>query len=163
MRKPVADSLGSQYGLGFWREGRVVLHTGGAKGFRSILALVPDAQVAVCVLANHAQADRGVRDFAYAALAELAGVERPPQPPTVEVSEDVLYSVAGTYRLDELDFQVHADPPALVVVAPPELPGTRALPLSEREFVFVEGDSAGDRFDFPRPGLARFGGFAVRT
>ena len=161
MREPQVDAVGSRMGLGWSLEGPVVQHGGGLAGYRSLLALVPERDVAVVVLASSGLARAAVQRICHRALEELAGVV-PEEPDLVELAPEALEGFAGSYRAGHEEIRVRPERGGLLVEAPPS-PSALGLPVSEREFVILEGEEAGTRFDFPRPGLARFGLFAQRV
>ncbi|HYY03451.1 MAG TPA: hypothetical protein VE736_06150, partial [Gaiellaceae bacterium] len=91
-----------------------------------------------------------------------------------ELHPDELAPLAGRYRSQNLGLVVAPERGGLLVsgaeVDPVsgdriELPPKRgrALAGSPRRFVVIDGDAAGDRFDFPRPGMIRVGVVALRV
>jgi CubicO group peptidase (beta-lactamase class C family) len=170
MQRPLASGPGFEYGLGWFlkrRDGsRSVEHPGSAFGFQSLLVLITDEQWAFAALTNSSRGSGAIGDV----LRELGGgVE---EPETVELRHEQLQALAGRYQAFGFEVEIVAGDGALRVAetmtnpltgAVRRLPAVRARPLSEREFVIVEGDDRGDRFDFPRDGLVRFPAIAVRV
>lgn len=154
MRRPLADGIGFRWGLG-WElsPGGVVAHNGGWGGFRSRLALVPEAGAAAVVLMNSSASTAAVRALTAAALEEVAGVRRP-QPRPVELPEAALDALAGTYRGQFGDYAVSRAGGGLAVEAERQ-PALVGVPVAAREFVVLDGPDAGARFDFPLEGWAR--------
>jgi CubicO group peptidase (beta-lactamase class C family) len=170
MQRPLSSGPGFGYGLGWFlgsRGGsRSVEHPGSAFGFQSRLVLLPDEGWALAALAN---SDRGAVAIEDVLRSLGRGVE---EPQTIDLGDEQLEAFAGRYRAFGLDVEIAADDGALRVAETQtspltgevrHLPAVRALPVSEREFVIVEGDDRGDRFDFPRDGLLRLSAIAVRV
>jgi CubicO group peptidase (beta-lactamase class C family) len=160
MQEPRIDAPLGRWGLGWELNRPVVEHRGSWGGFRTRLALVPDRGVAVAVLASSARADGAVDRLAWAALRELAGVERR-LPAAVDVTPAALDAVAGRYDLDGEPVDVSVRDGELAVESPPYPPFT-GRPIAEKAFLAVEDEVGTHAVDFPRPGLARFWAFATR-
>jgi CubicO group peptidase (beta-lactamase class C family) len=169
MQRPLSRGPGFEYGLGWFlaRRGgsRSVEHPGSAFGFQSRLVLLPDEGWAFAGLTN---SDRGSLAIEGILRSLGRGVE---DPPTVELDAKQLQAFAGRYRAAGFEVAVAADECGLRIVETltnpltgevAHSPAVRALPVAEREFVIVEGDDRGDRFDFPRDGLLRLSAIAVR-
>jgi CubicO group peptidase (beta-lactamase class C family) len=169
MQRPLSRGPGFEYGLGWFlasRGGsRSVEHPGSAFGFQSRLVLLPDEGSAFAALTNSDRGSVAIEDV----LRSLGrGVE---DPPTVELEAEQLQAFAGRYRAAGFEIEVAADEGGLRIAETrtspltrevTHSPAVRALPVAEREFVIVEGDDRGDRFDFPRDGLLRLSAIAVR-
>jgi hypothetical protein len=119
MREPqvaVPDpyTLGSHWGLGWilmtW-DGRAVYgHDGNTIGQASFLRVVPDANVAVCLLTNGGHAGDLYQDLYTEVLSQLADV-RPParlEPPTSPPALD-LASYAGRYAREGIEITLSVD------------------------------------------------------
>lgn len=160
MQRPHIISHGFDYGLGWFlssRRGRLTVeHPGSAAGYQSLLLLVPEENVAVAALSNSSRGGLTIRDV----LAELGLAEEESR--FVEPGD--LSEFAGRYRGQKLELTVEPDRDGLVIevaeldpfVSDRQMyPAVRARRVGEREFELVDGDWVGERFDFPRPGLAR--------
>ncbi len=169
MQKRTAARPGGSYGLGWMlREARggrrVVEHTGSVAGFQSRFLLLPDEGYALAALTNSARGSVAVGH-----LLRRLGLDS--VAPEGEPGE--LGGYAGVYASQNLEVHVSVERGRLVAEGGEVDPVSRRVLTSERsraracgphEFVVVGGDRDGDRFDFPRPGLGRFGGvIAVRV
>jgi CubicO group peptidase (beta-lactamase class C family) len=168
MQRPLIASHGFDYGLGWFlseRRGRLTVeHGGSAAGYQSLLLLVPGEGVAVAALSNSSRGALAIRDV----LAELGLAEEE----STFVEPGDLSEFAGRYRGQKLELTVEPEEDGLVVgVAEidPFKPDRQVYPamvarrVGEREFELVDGDWVGERFDFPRPGLARMTVLAQRV
>ncbi|MEQ1820679.1 MAG: serine hydrolase domain-containing protein [Terricaulis sp.] len=105
-----ASAYGMGVGLGVRNGARYVAHDGGLEGFRAEYIRALDSNVSVAVLCNRADADAseiafGMFDQALHLNAPQAE-EAPSQPgatPPSLASAEVLSSLAGRYRAEELD------------------------------------------------------------
>jgi CubicO group peptidase (beta-lactamase class C family) len=172
MQEPAARRPGGAYGLGWMlREARdcrqIVAHSGSVAGFQSLLLLVPGEMLAFAALTNGARGSVAIRRL----LREL-GLESPvPEPIRADGGEVRRY--AGRYTSQNLEVTVCVEDERLVVEGGEVDPVSRRVLTTERsaavavgpaEFAVVGGDREGDRFDFPRADLGRFGGvIAVRA
>jgi CubicO group peptidase (beta-lactamase class C family) len=172
MQVATASRPGGSYGLGWMlREARggrrCVYHSGSIAGFQSKLVLLPDEDVAFVALTNSARGSVAIERL----LAER-GLDAAP-PAVVAVGSAELRAYEGRYASQNLAVEVRVDGDALVVDGGEVDPvshralvsvRSRGRPCGQGEFVVLDGDRDGERFDFPRPGLGRFGGvIAVRT
>ena len=147
---------------------RLIEHWGSVAGFESLLAVVPTERLVVAALTNSARGSDAITG-----LLRRLDLDSP-FPETVELHPDELAPLAGRYRSQNLGLVVAPERGGLLVsgaeVDPVsgdriELPPKRgrALAGSPRRFVVIDGDAAGDRFDFPRPGMIRVGVVALRV
>jgi hypothetical protein len=120
--------------------------------------------VAVAALSNSSRGALAIRDV----LGELGLAEEE----STFVEPGDLSEFAGRYRGQKLELTVEPEEDGLVVgVAEidPFKPDRQVYPamvarrVGEREFELVDGDWVGERFDFPRPGLARMTVLAQRV
>jgi len=168
MQRPHISSHGFDYGLGWFlstRRGRTTVeHGGSAAGYQSLLLLTPGEGVAVAALTSSSRGSLAIRDV----LAELGLAEEDSD--FVEPGD--LSEFAGRYRGQKLELTVDKDRDGLLVevaeldpfVSDRQVyPAIRAERVGEREFELVDGDWVGERFDFPRPGLARMTVLAERV
>jgi hypothetical protein len=138
------------------RDATLVFHSGSVAGYESLLLLVPERDFAFAGLSNSARGSAAIRRVCAFALRELCGLP-PEEPARIELTPEQLASFAGRYRQDGDEALVTAldgglrieltrhDPLGGDAQEPPLL----ARPVGEREFVVVEGESKGVRFDFP--------------
>ena len=160
MREPLVAMPGGSYGLGWMLERRgdatLVFHPGSVAGYQSLLLLVPEREFAFAALSNSARGSAAIRRICSFVLRELCGLA-PSEPGFVELAPKELAAVSGRYRWDGDEAVVAVEEGALRVelVAQDPLggearePPLRARPVGGREFVVVEGEAKGDRFDFP--------------
>lgn len=165
MHAPLIDAPGGAYGLGWMLRrvaGRhVVEHTGSVGGYQSLLLLVPDERLALAVLTDSARGSAAIGGV----LRRLALA--PEVPPVRDVPDAELRPLAGRYRIQSVDAAVTVEAGGLRVALAEtdpvsgerlEQPPQLARALGPREFAVVDGEGAGERIDFPRPGLGRFAG-----
>ena len=135
----------------------VVHHPGSAAGFQSILALVPDRRVAVAALSNSARGSAAFSPVVDALLEAVADVP-PWSPSLVDVAAAELDALAGRYSGPDEAVVVSVRGPALGVRLSQHDPFTGATtafpeflgrPTSARSFAVLEGEAAGNSFDFP--------------
>jgi serine-type D-Ala-D-Ala carboxypeptidase/endopeptidase len=98
-RQQIEGGLGIALGWHLAGDGTTRWHDGGTGGFRSWLAVLPDRDLAVVVLAN--SADERIGRFAENVTRAAAGIEMAPQPVLTETALDptLLQSYVGTYAL----------------------------------------------------------------
>jgi CubicO group peptidase (beta-lactamase class C family) len=121
MRQPqiaVADpyTLGSHWGLGWilmtWSGREVYGHDGGTIGQSAFMRIVPDANVAVCLLTNGGHTQDLFRDLFNEILGELTSISLPerPEPPAAASAAD-LTPYGGLYAREgvELTIEVEGD------------------------------------------------------
>src|SRR4051812_859470 len=168
MQKPHIPVHGFDYGLGWFlnrRRGRLTVeHPGSAAGFQTLLLLAPEESLAVAALSNSSRGARAIRDVL--ADSELAEAD----PSFVELED--LAAFVGSYRGQTLELAIEAEEEGVRVevaeidpfVADRQVyPPMHARPVGAREFEIVDGEWAGERFDFPRPGLVRMTMLAQRV
>jgi CubicO group peptidase (beta-lactamase class C family) len=154
--KPVAGVYG--LGLAGERVGGVAVwgHPGSYGGFESSLVLVPSRRAVLVGLTNSSHGSRALREVEDAWFEELLGARRRIAP-TVELAAAGLRGFAGDYANETASVSVRVATPGLSVT----LDGARPAPgrpIGPQTFEVTDGPDSGSRFDFPRPGLARFGG-----
>lgn len=162
-------AVGCDWGLGWQLEQidgvQVAGHDGSYGGFASRLVVVPERRFALALLANGDLGGSVNRRISASLLGERCGLRRP-RPVPVELREDELAALAGVYRRPDARIRLEPsegglrargafrDPTTGDWEEPPPLLGR---PLGGTLFGVLDGDRAGERFDFPRPGLVRFG------
>jgi CubicO group peptidase (beta-lactamase class C family) len=167
MQRPLTAGPGFRYGLGWflWETpaGSAVGHPGSVLGYESLLRLVPGERLAVAALSNSSRGYAAIRDV----MRDLELSEEEPS----EVSHENLAAFAGRYRGHDVELEFVPEDGGLRVerteIDPftgeaSVYPSVRARPIGEREFVIVDGEWRGDRFDFPRPGFVCMGYLATR-
>jgi CubicO group peptidase (beta-lactamase class C family) len=159
MRTPHGSPIGGVYGLGLFGErvGGVEVwgHGGSWGGFQSILLLVPERDAVFAGLTNASLGGKALRLVEDAFLEQAIGSRRV-EPPYRKLDLSAFASFAGTYENSDGRYVVEpAGDGLLVHVAGEELIG---LPLDEQTFRVPLGKHVGERFDFPRDGILRFGG-----
>jgi CubicO group peptidase (beta-lactamase class C family) len=155
--------VGGVYGLGLFGE-RVAGfdvwgHPGSYGGFEASLLTIPARGAVFVGLTNAERGRRALRRIEDAWLTETVGAPRAVAP-RVELSPDVLAGFAGRYATPDGIVEVEPSPHGLRAVLP-DGTATVAHAIGERTFEVSDGDDAGLRFDFPRPGFARIGSRAV--
>jgi D-alanyl-D-alanine carboxypeptidase len=153
--KPVAGVYG--YGLFGERPGGVDVwgHPGSYGGFTSSFLTVPERGAVFVGLTNSERGGKALRQVEDEWLEEVIGARRAVAA-TVELPHDTVASFAGRYATD--DGPVELEPAgAGLRVGLPDGTAIGARAVGERTFELVDGDDAGDRFDFPLPGYARIG------
>lgn len=164
LRVPVGKAIGGVYGHGFAGErvggGDVWGHEGSYGGFQSSLRLVPSRRAAFAGLTNSGRGKQALREIEDAWFESLLGARRR-VPETFELAATALRAFEGVYANADLQVSVSADTGRLVadVADRSGFEATlHARPIGPRTFEVVDGDFERDRFDYPVPGFARFGG-----
>ena len=169
LQRPQIAIASEAYGLGWSlseRAGqRIVEHAGSAAGYQSLLRLVPDERLVFAGLTNSSRGAAALRD-----VLDSLGLGRE-EAPAQAVTPAELAALAGRYRGQGSELELRSEDGHLRVelaeVDPftgetQVYPAVRARPLGGREFEIVGGEWRGERFDFPRAGVVRFGTIAVR-
>jgi CubicO group peptidase (beta-lactamase class C family) len=155
------------YGFGFVGErvGDVEVwgHSGSYGGFQSQLLLVPDRGAVFAGLTNSSRGRPALRKIEDEWFKRVLGARRA-VPPTFEIGADELAAFAGVYENAESSAAVQPGGSGLIIeFAGGEQPvEVTARAVGPATFEIVGGDYDRDAFDFPRPGLARFGSLHVR-
>jgi CubicO group peptidase (beta-lactamase class C family) len=163
LARPQIPLPGGSYGIGWFlfdgRPRRTVEHMGNAAGFQSSLVVVPDERVVFAALTNSSRGLAAVRDVIDRLGLGIAS------PPAIELAPESLDAFAGHYEGQGLRLECTRAGGSLRVEAAEfnpftgetvDFPPLEARPVGEREFeVTTPGEWLGDRFDFPRDGLAR--------
>jgi CubicO group peptidase (beta-lactamase class C family) len=170
LQRPCVDGPGFQYGLGWFvtRRGGLaaVEHMGSVSGYQSLLLLVPEKQVAVAALAN---SSRGLAPIRQVTRRLGLAADRAEDHP---LSAAALETFAGRYRGLGLELELTADEGMLRLAVVEvnaitgeelTLPPIRARPVGDAEFELLDGEWRGERFDFPRENIVRFGTLAARV
>ncbi|HZU73018.1 MAG TPA: serine hydrolase domain-containing protein [Acidimicrobiales bacterium] len=167
--------LGDGWGLGWilYRSGSPLVfgHDGTTVGQNAYLRIVPDADLAVCLLTNGGGAGALFDALVRPLLVELAGAELnpPPQLPPAPVEVDRTAFV-GTYERSGVSIEVSLDEDnriwiqarstgPLAGTVPPE-PPKELVPLTDSLLITAEPDKRVGRhgsFKFLEPGPAGFG------
>lgn len=163
MRIVHGKPVGGVYGLGLFGErlGGVDVwgHGGSWGGFQSSFLLVPDRRAVFAGLTNASLGGKALRRVEDAFFLHVLGEPRR-QPGFVALTPEQRKAFVGTYRNDDGRHEVESAGDGLLLR---ESDGEQlALPVGERTFLIPSGPRVGDRFDFPRPGLGRFGGRLAR-
>jgi CubicO group peptidase (beta-lactamase class C family) len=155
--------IGGVYGYGLFGERVAGIdiwgHPGSYGGFEASLLTIPDRGAAFVGLTSAERGRRALKRIEDAWLTEVVGSPRAVAPP-VRLSADALAAFAGRYATPDGVVEVEPSGGGLRVVLP-DGSGLAAHAIGERTFELSEGDEAGMRFDFPRPGFARIGSRAV--
>lgn len=163
MRVVAGKPIGGVYGYGLFGERvagvEVWGHTGSYGGFETSLLTVPDRGAVFAGLTNAERARQALKRIEDAWLTETVGAPRAVAP-RVELPAAALASFAGRYATPDGVVELEPSGDGLRVVLP-DGSAVAAHAIGERTFVLSEGDEAGTRFDFPRPGFARIGSRAV--
>jgi hypothetical protein len=151
--------IGGVYGLGLFGErvGGVEVwgHSGSWGGYQSSFLVVPDMDAVFAGLTNSSLGAKALRELEDVFFEQVLGSHRDPRE-VVELSAEQLDAFAGSYANSDGWCEVIPAINGLVVTADDvEHP---AQAIGETTFEITEGDSSGDRFDFPLEGFARFGG-----
>jgi CubicO group peptidase (beta-lactamase class C family) len=170
LQRPCIDGPGFQYGLGWFATRRgglaAVEHMGSVSGYQSLLLLVPGERVAVAALAN---SSRGLAPIRQVTRRLGLGADRAEDHP---LSAAALETFAGRYRGLGLEVELTADEGMLRLTVVEvnaltgeelRLPPIRARPVGDAEFELLDGEWRGERFDFPRENIVRFGTLAARV
>ena len=146
------------YGLGLFGErvGGVEVwgHSGSYGGFESSLLFIPDHDAVFVGLTSSSRGDQALSEIEDAFFEHVLGARRPVAE-TVELPADLLDGFAGTYANSVGWTDIHVGGDGLVITVDDE--ELFARPIGERTFEVVDGDHAGERFDFPVEGFGRFG------
>jgi CubicO group peptidase (beta-lactamase class C family) len=153
MREPQVEvpdvyTLGSHWGLGWilmtWDGRSVYGHDGGTIGQSAFMRIIPDANIAICLLTNGGHTQDLFRDLFGEILGELTGMQLParPEPPATPPPVDVS-KYAGRYARESVEMTFTAAEGKLV--AQVKTMGALAEALSDGEeptldVVPVEGD-----------------------
>lgn len=173
LRRPVTDTPGGHYGLGFALErvGGLELwgHTGSYGGFESRLVLDPGSGLAFVGITNSGRGGVALEQILDAVLQRSLGVRRV-APETVPLPAAELELLAGTYANGELELELRTEGERLAVDAVEldrvsgvrtHLPPLRARSLGSRLFALEGEEWERARFDFHpgsgEPGFVRFG------
>jgi CubicO group peptidase (beta-lactamase class C family) len=170
LQRPCVDGPGFRYGLGWFvtRRGGLaaVEHMGSVSGYQSLLLLVPDEQLAFAALSNSSRGLAPIRQVARrVGLAPDRAEERVLSP--VELD-----AFAGRYRGQGLELELGVTDGFLQLAVVEvnaitgeelTLPPIRARPVGDAEFELLDGEWRGERFDFPRENIVRFGTLAARV
>lgn len=158
MRVPHARPVGGVYGFGLAGErvGGVEVwgHRGSYGGFQSSLVVVPERDAVFAGLTSSGTGSKALVEIEDAFFAAVVGARRR-EATFVELRPELLASYAGGYENGNERYDVRVDGEGLAVAF--EDDDYPARPVSDRTFQ-LDGGTVLDRFDFPRPGFARFGG-----
>ena len=162
MRQPQikAANFVDEWGLGWWIlnvDGtKVIGHGGGTNGFITRNTLVPSQNVAFAIFTNSARGGAAIRGIERWLFQHAAGlIDRDPELTTLSPRQ--LGRVTGEYRNRDSRVSVMAEDGGLVVQThgtrledgeEVDYPPTRFKPVSELEFMAIEGDQEGSRIDF---------------
>ena len=108
---PLATPAGGPpMGMGWvvlpWENGRLVLHDGGTGGFSSLIAIGPERDRAVVVLADTAMASTGFVSFLGLGLLDPALAPLPTPRRVTSPPGELVQQLVGRYRIAELELEV---------------------------------------------------------
>ena len=170
MQRPYVTAPGCRSGLGWFvtrRGGATTIeHPGSVAGYQSLLLLVPEERTAFAALSNSSRGQAAIKD-----VLERLGLGPKPRPDH-RLPHDELAGFAGRYVGQGFELEIVPDDGWLRLEST-ELdpltgerhvnPSERARPVGDREFEIVDGESRGDRFNFPRDGFVCVGPLATRV
>jgi CubicO group peptidase (beta-lactamase class C family) len=155
--------VGGVYGYGLFGERvagvEVWGHPGSYGGFEASLLTVPDCGAVFVGLTNAERGRGALKQIEDAWLTDVVGAPRTVAP-RIDLPADALAAFAGRYATQDGVVEVEPSNGGLRVLLP-DGSELAAHAIGERTFALSEGDDAGMRFDFPRPGFARIGSRAV--
>ena len=155
--------IGGVYGFGLFGERvngvEVWGHPGSYGGFSTSLLTVPDRSAVFVGLTNSERGSQALDRIEDAWLTAVVGAPRAVAA-RLDLAPDRLESFAGRYATPDGVVEIEPAAGGLRVVLP-DGSAVGAYAIGERTFQLSEGDDAGMRFDFPRPGFARIGSRAV--
>jgi CubicO group peptidase (beta-lactamase class C family) len=170
MQRAYVTAPGCRIGLGWFltrRGGRTTIeHPGSVAGYQSLLLLVPAEQFAFAALSNSSRGRAAIRDV----VARLGLGPKPRQ--DRRLPHDELAAFAGRYVGQGFELEIVPDGGWLRLESSEVNPLTgerhvnpseRARPVGDGEFEIVDGESRGDRFNFPRDGFVCVGPLAMRV
>jgi CubicO group peptidase (beta-lactamase class C family) len=151
VRVPDQYTLGGHWGLGWilmeWSGTEVYGHDGGTIGQSAFLRILPEHNIAVCLLTNGGHTQDLFRDLVGEIVGELAGVELParPEPPSEPPNVD-LDAYVGRYAResmsiaiersgDHLTAQLTSSGPLAAALGGEQQPPIDVLPVSQDVFV----------------------------
>ncbi|HET7531108.1 MAG TPA: serine hydrolase [Mycobacteriales bacterium] len=156
VRVPDEYTLGSHWGLGWilmtWDGHPVYGHDGGTIGQSAFLRIVPDANIAICLLTNGGHTQDLFRDLFGEILAELAGIQVPSRlEPAADAPAFDPAKYVGTYRREGVVMTIAEKDGGLVLTAKAtgelaemldrdEEPELQVLPVAEDLFVAKQPD-----------------------
>lgn len=162
MRTVQGKPVGGVYGFGLFGERvagvEVWGHGGSWGGFQSSFLVVPDRGAVFAGLTNASRGGKALRLVEDEFFRLVVGEPRR-EPAFLTLDPAAYEAFRGRYENGDGRYDVGVAPEGLVLVQDGGEYLGRAI--SERTFQIVSGDRVGDRFDFPRPGLGRFGGRAA--
>jgi CubicO group peptidase (beta-lactamase class C family) len=157
---PDPYSFGHAYGLGLmlfdWHGATVYGHDGNTIGQGAYLRILPDAQIALCMLTNGALRDSFYKQVFNAILTELGAVTIPDLPtpnPTLKLDlsrYEGRYERPGGNRYavsadgDRLVVTTHLDPMQAAVLRRPAAITRELLPISDTHFMMPTADPLED-------------------
>jgi CubicO group peptidase (beta-lactamase class C family) len=169
LRQPHTTLAGGEhYGFGFAGERvgdtEVWGHAGSYGGFQSELLLVPQRGAVFAGLTNSGRGKLALREIEDLWLERVLGVRRAVRP-TVQLAPGNLEAFAGVYENGSSTASVEVGGSGLVVRfgGGDEPVEVTARAVGPSMFEIVGSDYDRDSFDFPRPGLARFGSVLVKV
>ena len=158
MRVVHGKPVGGVYGLGLFGDrvggADVWGHSGSYGGFQSSLLTIPSHAAVFAGLTSSGLGAKALRLVEDAFFEQVVGARRA-SPRFLQPEPGELERHAGVYENGDMRVEVEAAGDGLVVHAEGE--EVVALKIAERTFAVPTGPRVGDRLDFPRDGLARFG------
>jgi CubicO group peptidase (beta-lactamase class C family) len=167
MRAVHGKPVGGVYGLGLFGERVGGLdvwgHSGSWGGFQTSFLLVPARDAVFVGLTNGSKGAKALRTIENEFFLRVIGETRR-EPQFVELTTEQYAAFEGVYENSETRYEVFRPERGDGLVAALEDGEHLGFPIGERTFHIPAGDRIGERFDFPRESLARFGSrLAVRV
>ncbi|MGE0543440.1 MAG: serine hydrolase domain-containing protein [Dehalococcoidia bacterium] len=161
MQQPiVAAGMTPHWGIGWSVDAingiAVIGHGGTTNGFQAGLTLIPEYGVAFACLTNSNLGAAAIRTIGERLMERLIGLRRT-DPPQLSLQPEQLAVFAGRYERPDIVTTISASDDGLLVEVQGKnpitrsdmtMPARRAVPVAERTFLLIEGESAGSTFDF---------------
>jgi hypothetical protein len=161
MQQPIVESaMSAHWGIGWSVDAidgvAVIGHSGSTNGFQARLTLVPERRIAFACLTNSNLGAAVIRTIDDRLLEQLTGLRRI-DPTPISLPPKGLAAFAGRYERPDIVTTISATDDGLLVEVQGKnpitktdmtLPVRRAVPVAERTFLLLEGESAGSTFDF---------------
>ncbi|MGH2551146.1 MAG: serine hydrolase, partial [Thermomicrobiales bacterium] len=137
-------------------QGRIIGHGGSFGGFQTQLSIVPDKGFAFVFLTNSTRGSASFPPIERYMLDRFAGITLS-SPPTIDLDNGALSALAGKYEhgVSEVAFSAENGTIKAAVAVRSELTGEMQnlppiyySPISDREFVVLDGAAEGSRLEF---------------
>lgn len=156
LRQTTPDSWGIGWEVIDHPQGKIIGHGGSFGGYQTQLSIVPDRRFAFVVLTNSARGSSAFPAIKRYLLDAFAGIELT-LPKVTELPDSRLKALSGKFKNGIADVAISAEDGHLKLVASTHSEITGAMqpmppvyyaPISEYEFVALEGASEGSRVEF---------------